>query len=206
MEPQQFCLKWNNHQNNLQSVIVDLLSSEAFVDVTLACDGQQLKAHKMILSACSPYFQELLSNTPDTHPIIFFKDVQLAELQALLDFMYQGEVSVDQKRLNSLLKVAENLQIKGLADISYNRDGKCHSSSTSDNHPDSHPYPFIGFDLGHQNLGPKRKRGRPRRLSGCEAIVRPSGLYEANLPESFTLSQEKVKTYFEIIIFELSVF
>lgn len=34
-----------------------LLHDESFVDVTLAVEGQLLKAHKMVLSACSPYFQ-----------------------------------------------------------------------------------------------------------------------------------------------------
>ena len=39
---QQYCLRWNNHQHNLLSVFEDLLHNEAFVDVTLACDGQQV--------------------------------------------------------------------------------------------------------------------------------------------------------------------
>ena len=42
--PQQYCLRWNNHQHNLLSVFEDLLHNEAFVDVTLACDGQQVRA------------------------------------------------------------------------------------------------------------------------------------------------------------------
>lgn len=54
---QRFCLRWNNHQSNLLSVFDQLLHDEAFVDVTLAVEGQFLRAHKMILSACSPYFQ-----------------------------------------------------------------------------------------------------------------------------------------------------
>ena len=41
--PQQYCLRWNNHQHNLLSVFEDLLHNEAFVDVTLACDGQQVR-------------------------------------------------------------------------------------------------------------------------------------------------------------------
>ena len=64
--PQQYCLRWNNHQHNLLSVFEDLLNHEAFVDVTLACDGLNLKAHKMVLSACSPYFQSMFYNTPDS--------------------------------------------------------------------------------------------------------------------------------------------
>lgn len=54
---QRFCLRWNNHQSNLLSVFDQLLHDESFVDVTIAVEGQLLRAHKMVLSACSPYFQ-----------------------------------------------------------------------------------------------------------------------------------------------------
>jgi hypothetical protein len=58
-EEQQFCLRWNNFQANITSQFEALRDEEDFVDVTLACDGQRLKAHKVVLSACSPYFKEL---------------------------------------------------------------------------------------------------------------------------------------------------
>jgi len=61
---QQFCLRWNNYQTNLTTIFDQLLQNECFVDVTLACDGRSMKAHKMVLSACSPYFQTLLAETP----------------------------------------------------------------------------------------------------------------------------------------------
>ena len=54
---QHFCLKWNNHQDTLISLFSSLLDSNTFVDCTLAAGGKQLKVHKMILSACSPYFK-----------------------------------------------------------------------------------------------------------------------------------------------------
>ena len=121
-QPQQYCLRWNNHQHNLLSVFEDLLNHEAFVDVTIACDGLNLKAHKMVLSACSPYFQSMFYNTPDKHPVVFLKDVRYDEMKALLEFMYRGEVSVDQENLSSLLKVAEGLKIKGLAESTQGSD------------------------------------------------------------------------------------
>lgn len=58
-EDQQFCLRWNNFQMNITSQFEALRDEEDFVDVTLACEGQRLKAHKVVLSACSPYFKEL---------------------------------------------------------------------------------------------------------------------------------------------------
>lgn len=116
MGSDQYCLKWNNHWANLVRVFNSLRHSETFVDVTIACEGRHLKAHRLILSACSPYFKELLVSHPDKHPIIILKDVRYAELQNLIQFIYNGEVSVEQHDLPSLLCTARELQIKGLAD------------------------------------------------------------------------------------------
>ncbi|XP_073833967.1 zinc finger and BTB domain-containing protein ttk isoform X1 [Musca autumnalis] len=117
MASQRFCLRWNNHQSNLLSVFDQLLHAETFTDVTLAVDGQYLKAHKMVLSACSPYFNALFLNHPEKHPIVILKDVPYADMKSLLDFMYRGEVSVDQERLTAFLRVAESLRIKGLTEV-----------------------------------------------------------------------------------------
>ncbi|KAF4527458.1 hypothetical protein B566_EDAN016222 [Ephemera danica] len=113
---QQFCLRWNNHQSTLVSVFEALLESETLVDVTLAAEGRFLKAHKVVLCACSPFFQELLSSHLEKYPIIVLKDVTFQELKALIDYMYRGEVNVSQEQLAALIKTAESLKIKGLAD------------------------------------------------------------------------------------------
>eukprot|EP00092_Neocalanus_flemingeri_P017174 GFUD01018574.1.p1 GENE.GFUD01018574.1~~GFUD01018574.1.p1 ORF type:complete len:493 (-),score=56.65 GFUD01018574.1:1890-3368(-) len=200
-QPQQYCLRWNNHQHNLLSVFEDLLNHEAFVDVTIACDGLNLKAHKMVLSACSPYFQSMFYNTPDKHPVVFLKDVRYDEMKALLEFMYRGEVSVDQENLSSLLKVAEGLKIKGLADVNESQSGM---SAPPSRLPLPMPLPSVpshlhGFHGGLLSpdgnlkrlhaatspnfLGPKRKRGRPRRLSGSEAVPLALSLGEHDMEE-----------------------
>jgi hypothetical protein len=57
---QQFCLRWNDFQTNMVSSFQHLRDEKSFTDVTLACEGQTTKAHKMVLSACSPYFKKLL--------------------------------------------------------------------------------------------------------------------------------------------------
>lgn len=189
---QQFCLKWNNHQKNLLTVFEDLLNKGAFVDVTLACDGTQLKAHKIVLSACSPYFRSLLFNTPDRHPIVFLKDVHCSEMKALLEFMYHGEVFIDRENLTSFLKTAESLQIKGLAEVlSEHRDNPIHleNSQTESRPAFGDDLDMMELSMGHKAElltskqvpspppplqlfhGQKRKRVRPRRLSGTGAIL-----------------------------------
>ncbi|XP_050358537.1 protein bric-a-brac 2-like isoform X4 [Nymphalis io] len=114
LPPQQFCVRWNSYHTNLQAVFPRLLLTEQFADVTLACESRQLRCHKLVLSACSAYLERLLLQNPCKHPIVLMRDMRFSEMQALVDFMYKGEVNVTQDELPSLLKSAEALQIRGL--------------------------------------------------------------------------------------------
>ncbi|XP_063624435.1 broad-complex core protein isoform X1 [Cydia splendana] len=113
-DTQHFCLRWNNYQSSITSAFENLRDDEDFVDVTLACDGKSLKAHRVVLSACSPYFRELLKSTPCKHPVIVLQDVAFTDLHALVEFIYHGEVNVHQRSLSSFLKTAEVLRVSGL--------------------------------------------------------------------------------------------
>ena len=106
MDPmsQVFCLRWNNHRNNLLTVLDQLLQTEAFCDVTLACENASIKCHKMILSACSTYFQSLFMENTCEHPIVFLKDIKIQEIKVILDYMYKGEVNVAQEELPGTIK------------------------------------------------------------------------------------------------------
>ncbi|XP_046663180.1 longitudinals lacking protein, isoforms H/M/V-like [Homalodisca vitripennis] len=133
---QQFCLRWNNHQSTLISVFDALLENGTLVDCTLAAEGQYLKAHKVVLSACSPYFETLLSQHYEKHPIVILKDVKFTELKSMMDYMYRGEVNISQDQLGTFLKAAESLQIKGLSD---NGDDARDVGSTAPKRQDSTP-------------------------------------------------------------------
>lgn len=112
---QQFCVRWNSHLGSLGAAFPQLLAGQRFVDVTLACEGHQVHCHRLVLAACSSYFESLLGENPCKHPIIILPhDIKLWEIQALVDFMYKGEVNVSQEGLSDLLKCAEALQIRGL--------------------------------------------------------------------------------------------
>ncbi|XP_031773352.1 uncharacterized protein LOC100871388 isoform X3 [Apis florea] len=114
-QPTEVCLRWNSYHSNMQNSFPSLLDSEQFVDVTLACEGRSLKCHKMILSSCSDYLADLLRENPCQHPIILMKDLKFWEVEALVKFMYRGEVNVAHDKLPQLLNAAEALQVKGLA-------------------------------------------------------------------------------------------
>ena len=113
----KFCLRWNDFETNISAAFQELRDDEDFFDVTLCCgpDGtDRLRAHKVILSACSPFFRGILKNNPHENPLIYLRGVTMEDLNAMLNFMYHGEANITQEDLNSFLAVAEDLDVKGL--------------------------------------------------------------------------------------------
>lgn len=128
---QAYCLRWNHFQSNMLEVFERLFLDERFVDVTLACEGHLIKAHKVVLSASSAYFQEIFTTTPCPHPVIIMKDVQLKDLRKILEFMYKGEINVRKQEIAPLLVVAEALHVKGLVQFDTDNNEPQPSTSTA---------------------------------------------------------------------------
>ncbi|XP_034256111.1 sex determination protein fruitless-like isoform X6 [Thrips palmi] len=184
---QEFCLRWNNHPTNLTDVLSDLLQREALVDVTLACDGKTFKAHQTILSACSPYFENIFLQNKVPHPIIFLRDVDYREMKALLHFMYKGEVNVSQNLLPMFLKTAEALQVRGLTD-SYNARRPEESTSRGTNSRGSTPVRSV--EVRNDTPPPEKTRKRKLSSSGDLSIsgAGPSERFHSNAQPSPQMS------------------
>ena len=128
---EKFCLKWNEFESNVSTAFRELRDDKDFFDVTLACEGNQVEAHKVILSACSPFFRSVLKRNPHSHPLLYLKGIKYEDVLAILNFMYNGEVNIAQDGLNSFLAVGEELQVKGLTP----EDGKTQSSNPQQPRP-----------------------------------------------------------------------
>ena len=112
---EKFQLKWNDFQSRISNSFGLLRKEEVFFDVTLVSeDENQVKAHKLVLSACSDFFKSILRKNPHPDPLIFLTGVSSANLQLVLDYIYQGEVQIFQEQLDSFLNVAQKLRIEGL--------------------------------------------------------------------------------------------
>jgi len=118
MEPDEnFCLRWNDYEKKYAETFRTLREDDHFADVTLACEGAAVKAHRIILCACSGYFSQLLRTIhPTQHPVLLLSDVRPNDLTSLMDFIYFGQVNITQDSLQSFLKIAEKLKIKGLCE------------------------------------------------------------------------------------------
>jgi len=119
---EKFCLRWNDFESNISLAFRELREDKDFFDVTLACDDDQIQAHKVILSACSPFFRQILKRNRHDHPLLYLKGVKYLDLMSVLNFMYHGEVNVAQDELNSFLAIAEDLKVKGLTQNKSNEE------------------------------------------------------------------------------------
>ncbi|KAB7500384.1 Transcription factor GAGA [Armadillidium nasatum] len=108
-------LKWNSHCTTVLKKLRAIYSQDVLCDVTIACNGKFYPVHKLVLSICSEYFEEIFKQTHCKHPFIIMRDIKPIELEALLSYMYNGEVNVSQEILPGLISAAESLKIIGLA-------------------------------------------------------------------------------------------
>ena len=113
MSGENFCIQWNKFEADLSSAFKSIRKDKDFFDITLVCEDEQIEAHKLILSACSPFFKTMLRRNQHHHPLLYLKGVSYRDMEAVLTFMYHGEVNIAQDDLNSFLQVAEDLRVKG---------------------------------------------------------------------------------------------
>ncbi|XP_059479496.1 protein bric-a-brac 2-like isoform X14 [Neocloeon triangulifer] len=169
MASQQYSLRWNNYVRHMTSAFESLRSDRDLIDVTLSCEGKKIPAHKMLLSACSSYFKDLFKENPCQHPVIIFRNVTFDDLMALVDFMYNGEVNVEQEQLASFLHTAELLQVQGLTNS--NKDSETKTKKTAKQQDERVPAPEVQFDEdGHPSPYQSDERtSTPTRTTGPPA-------------------------------------
>jgi len=121
---ENFKLKWNDHHSVFFSTAEALCQGDHLTDVTLSCGKREFSAHKLVLSVCSTYFNELFTprriqknhRPANDAAIVYLKDVDPHHMELLLNFMYRGEINVEEGELMNLLSTARGLQIRGLSD------------------------------------------------------------------------------------------
>ena len=110
-------LNWDTFSEHLQLMFKDLYQDGRHTDVTLVSDDQtQFKAHKIVLSACSPVFKKIIDSNPSQHPLIYLRGVQSYEVESILQFMYLGEGRFYHERMGEFIKVAQDLEVKEISD------------------------------------------------------------------------------------------
>merc|ERR1719347_1281484 len=114
---EKYTLNWDTFSEHLKLMSKDLFQDGRYTDVTLVSDDQtQFKAHKIVLSACSPVFKKIIDSNPSQHPLIYLRGIQSYEMESILQFMYLGEGKFYLKRMREFIKVAQELEVKDISD------------------------------------------------------------------------------------------
>ena len=167
----KICVKWDNPNYCEQGAFQIFRKYNEFSDVTLAFeDGPQLEAHKVILAACTPFFREILKRSKDGHPIVYMRGVRSEDMVAIVDFLYCGEANISQQNLESFLRLADDLKIKGLGG-EHNEIEKYNKPSVRQTtHPD-----YDGEEMGkiraakNVNLGNPAQEQQRNILVNCQS-------------------------------------
>ena len=113
--------------------------AQELLDVTLACEDETIDVHKVLLSASSPFFRNVLMKTKQNNPFIYMKGIKFEYLKRIVDFIYNGEAFIAAKDLDKFLEAAQELEITGLAT---DEDGQNETSEEmTDNRTKKKPLP-----------------------------------------------------------------
>ena len=116
-------LKWETYSDHLKDMLHEMYKSSNMADVTLVTDDDELfKAHKIILSACSPVFKKILSNSNEQCSVIYLRGIQSQVLTAILKFIYHGEIVLNQCEITEFFAVGRDLKLKEIDIDTKNQD------------------------------------------------------------------------------------
>ena len=177
---QKLNVSWHGYSDHLREMMHGMMKNSDLTDVTLVCDDQKLlMAHKVVLSASSPVFQNIISNFSHNHSMIYLRGIKHEEMECILEFMYLGEATFHQERMAEFLKVAQNLGIKELTEMDEAIENEEVANVPNDME--------LNFRTGEES---KEKRGE-QNIESTE-VTSLTKSYKSD-DESFNIWQEKAK-------------
>lgn len=180
MSGEDLLLKWNDHHSLFFSGAEELCQSEEYTDVTLSAGSKLFPAHRLVLSVCSPYFRQLFRRLGSNKSVIYLKDVEPRHLELLLDYMYRGEIRVEEQELATVLNTAQGLEIRGLTESGKPRDdnSECLEQSEPIRKVTQTPPPsataYDGVSKNYESPSKKRKLVTPSASSATHETSLPS--------------------------------
>lgn len=130
-------MKCESYTNSIVPRIYDHLKRGTLGDCIISAEGKFIRAHKLILSISSEYFevrlkaylriaanysvlQAMFNVSTMERPIVIVSGIKFIDLCLILDFAYLGQAQVPHDRLDEFLRAGELLQIKGI------KEGRIH--------------------------------------------------------------------------------
>ena len=170
MHQAKYSLRWDNYSDHLRGIMKELMNNADYSDVTLVTeDKKHIKANMSVLRACSPVFKDILKNEKNSSMLMYLRGIQHSELESIMQFIYLGEATFYQERMDEFLAVAKSLEIEVL----------CNADAETFNEPDFEPSQnspdTAKLDLNGEQLS--MKFGFDQIPRQGEQIKREDGLY-----------------------------
>ena len=106
-----------DHRTFCTDLVGGLLGSDNFQDVTLASlDGQQISAHRAVLSYSSSLLSTILNQNTQTNPVIFCRGVNYQEIKSMLEFIYLGKTALPSKELQNFFGILQDFCVRGVGE------------------------------------------------------------------------------------------
>ena len=170
MDQDKYNLNWDTFGDHLRQMLHEMRRSNDLTDVTLVCDDKvKFKAHKIVLSACSPVFKSIIDDLPNINSVIYLRGVKQEEMESILEFMYLGVTTLNQDRMDEFLNVSTSLEIKEIS-----KTVKMDQNSKSETEE---------YDPLNQEF--KKERGRPKSDGQSEYEVNFKTELQSNSAKSY---------------------
>ena len=186
---EKFNLKWNDFASNVQKSFENLRQEEDFFDITLVGDDfKQVIAHKLVLSSSSEYFKNVFSNNKkyfQSHALICMEGLNQSDLNNVLDYIYHGELQINQHDLDRFLGIAERLKLEGLIGAQQLKD---ENGDITDNILDD-------YILEEQNNFPKSKKENQMTKDAIKTEKIPIPVQSSDIQSLEELDQKVEESY-----------
>ena len=204
---EKFCLNWNGYDANIRDSLKKLRDNHRLFDVTLVSDdGQHIQAHKIILSAGSNFFSDIFSKSNHSNMLVYLKGISSVKLEPIIDFIYDGEVSITQEQIKMFIKTGKELLVKGLDDeltgISENTD-----ENLMDNQKSEYTYEkYEDTDLGEDTVALMDKGSLQLRTNNTldqqidEMIEKNEGAWKCKICGKISGRKDEIRSHTEIHI------
>ena len=173
MHPDKYSFTWHSYSHHLRDMMKKMMNDD-FSDVTLICeDRKHIRAHKNILSASSSVFKDIMKLEQCAKPIIYMKGINFSELDSIIQFIYLGETTFYEERINDLLDVARSLEIKELC------NAKVETSDDNQSQPSLHDSEtFTDYSGGQTMRSSPLISQTPTSSQDRREVVRVNDKYE----------------------------
>ena len=135
---EKFSLKWKDFHTHVSQSFEQFRSESYLHDVTLMSeDYYEVSAHKLVLSASSEHFRNIFKKSKGSNTLICLNVGNRKELQNVIDYIYYGEVKIEQEKLDDFLQVAKKLKLDGVTNYKHAKEDAASSNHQEEKSPQS---------------------------------------------------------------------